>query len=436
MSATATAPRRRSVPDAHSLPRLLAGARAGRGPAPLDDHVARYGVLPRALDAREAARLIELVEASGLRGRGGAGFPTGRKLRAVAEGGRRAVVVANGTEGEPASAKDKVLLRRVPHLVLDGAALAAATVGATEAFVAVGEGAERERLAIEDAVAERERRRLDGVTFHVVPVPDRFVAGEETALVNFLNGGPAKPTFTPPRPFERGVGGLPTLVQNVETLAHLALVARYGPAWFRGLGTEEQPGSALVTLDGAVARPGVYEIPIGLPLRELVDRAGGLSSQISAFLIGGYFGAWVEAWSAFDLTLSNAGLAPAGASLGAGTIIALPTTACGVVETARLARYLAGESARQCGPCVHGLDAIATAVEHLAARKRRRGRDGDDLPRWTAQIKGRGACRHPDGAARLVESALTVFADELALHAQGRCSGNGRPLLPLPEARR
>ncbi len=436
MSATAVAPRRRSVPDPHELPRLLAGAGVGQGPVPLEEHVERHGVLPKEISRREAARLIDLVEASGLRGRGGAGFPTGRKLRAVAERGHRAVVVANGSEGEPASAKDKVLLRRVPHLVLDGAALASATVGAAEAFIVVGEGAERERLAIEDAVAERERRRLDGVAFRVVTVPDRFVAGEETALVNFLNGGPAKPTFTPPRPFERGVGGLPTLVQNVETLAHLALVARYGPAWFRGLGTEDQPGTALVTLDGAVGRPGVYEIPVGLPLRDLVERAGGVSAPISAFLVGGYFGAWIGVQNAVDLTLSNTGLAAAGASLGAGTIIALPTGTCGVVETARVARYLAGESARQCGPCLHGLDAIATAVEHLAARKKQRRGGSEDLPRWTAQVKGRGACRHPDGAARLVESALTVFADELARHARGTCTGDGRPLLRLPEARR
>jgi NADH:ubiquinone oxidoreductase subunit F (NADH-binding) len=436
VSATAAVARKRSVPDAGESPRLLAGVRAGRGPVSLAEHVDRYGVLPRALNRREAVRLIDLVDASGLRGRGGAGFPTGRKLRAVAESGRRAVVVANGSEGEPASAKDKVLLRRVPHLVLDGTALAAATVGAAEAFVMVGEGAEPERLALEDAVAEREHRRLDGIAFRVVPVPDRFVAGEETALVNFLNGGPAKPTFTPPRPFERGVAGLPTLVQNVETLANLALVARYGPAWFRGLGTEEQPGTALVTLDGAVGRPGVYEVPIGLPLRELVDRGGGLSSPISALLVGGYFGVWIAAQDAFDLTLSDAGLAPTGASLGAGTIIALPTTACGVVETARVARYLADESAGQCGPCVHGLDAIATAVEHLAAHKKRRGSRSEDLSRWTRQIKGRGACRHPDGAARLVESTLVVFADELARHAHGTCTGDGRPLLRLPSGRR
>ena len=305
-------------------------------------------------------------------------------------------------------------------------------VGASEAFIAVGEGAEQERVALEEALAEREQRGLDDMTFRIVPVPDRFVAGEETALVNFVNGGPAKPTFTPPRPFERGVRGLPTLVQNVETLANLALVARYGSAWFRELGTEQQPGTALITLDGAVARPGVYEIPIGLPLRDLIDRAGGSAAPISAFLVGGYFGVWVAAEAALALTLSDAGLAPAGASLGAGTILALPAGTCGALETARVTRYLADESAGQCGPCVHGLDAMASALERLAERKkRRRGDDKERLRLWTRQIAGRGACRHPDGATRLAASALTVFADEFARHDRGACTGDRRPFLRL-----
>jgi NADH:ubiquinone oxidoreductase subunit F (NADH-binding) len=431
MSAAVAVAGREPGAEAPALPRLLATAHESRGPVSLEDHVRRYGVLPRRLSERQASRLIEVVDASGLRGRGGAGFPTGRKLRAVAERGR-SVVVANGSEGEPASAKDKVLLRCVPHLVLDGTALAAAAVGADEVFVAVAEGAEQERRALEHAVAEREYRRLDHVAVQIVAVPDRFVAGEETALVNFLDGGPPKPTFTPPRPFERGVGGRATLVQNVETLANLALIVRYGSRWFRAVGTAGEPGTALVTLGGAVGRPGVYEVALGSPLQELIDRAGGPTTQISAFLVGGYFGVWIAAHDALQLTLSDASLAAAGASLGAGAIVALPAKSCGVVETARVARYLAAESAGQCGPCVHGLDAIATAVEHVAGRHRRANKDRERLSRWTAQIRGRGACRHPDGAARLVESALAVFGEELARHTRGACTGDGRPALRLP----
>jgi NADH:ubiquinone oxidoreductase subunit F (NADH-binding) len=379
--------------------------------------------------------LIDLVADSGLRGRGGAGFPTAVKLRAVAGRRGRAVVVANGCEGEPASAKDRVLLRTVPHLVLDGVALAAAAVGADETIVAVAETAARELDALDVAVAERLHANLDAVPLRVVVVPEGFVSGEETALVNVLNGGPPKPTFTPPRPFERGVANRPTLVQNVETLAHLALVGRYGPAWFRALGSDDEPGTALVTLDGAVRRPAVYEIPVGLPVRELVERAGGATAPLGAFLVGGYFGTWIEARHALSLDLSTASLRTAGASLGAGTVVALPESSCGVAETARVLRYLAGESAGQCGPCLYGLDALATSFESLARRGRRVGAERERIRRWLVQIDGRGACGHPDGAVRLARSALDVFADECDRHARGRCSGGGPAVLRLGDAR-
>lgn len=422
------------APSPLALPRLLAGAHRGR-PVALAEHLHRYGELALRPRRGAAAELIELVEASGLQGRGGAAFPAGRKLRAVAADRRRPVVLCNGAEGEPVSGKDQALLAYVPHLVLDGAAVAAAAVGAREAIVAVGAGAGGAIAAVRAAIAERDRRRLDGVSFRLVSVPDRFVAGEETALVNRLNGGPALPTFTPPRPFERGVGGAPTLVQNVETLAHLALIARFGPDWFRALGTSEEPGSALVTLGGAVRQPGIYEIPLGLPLADLLTWAGGPAAEISAFLVGGYFGAWISAVEARTLALLDADLHTLGASLGARAIFALPETACGIVETARVARYLAQESAGQCGPCVNGLAAIATALEQLAFGMRGKRSPDARLERWLEQVSGRGACRHPDGVARLVESALRVFTAERERHTHGSCSGAGRPLLPVKNGR-
>jgi len=375
--------------------------------------------------------LIDLVAASGLRGRGGAGFPTAQKLEAVAAGRGRPVVVANGTEGEPASDKDKALLRWVPHLVLDGVSLAGAAVGATDAIVVIAEGSRNERAVVEQALAERDARALDrDVRISLATAPDRFVAGEETALINFLNGGRAKPLFVPPRPFERGVGGAPTLVQNVETLAHLALIARYGAEWFRELGSDEEPGSALVTLSGGVRKPGVYEVGLGAAFRDIVIGAGGLSEPATAVLVGGYFGGWIEARSALDLSLLDAELAPHRIGLGARAVAVLPQGACGVVETARVARYLANESAGQCGPCVNGLDAIATALERIAAG--RPDRSPEQILRWTSQVLGRGACKHPDGAAHFVESGLRVFAREFELHAHGRqCSGDGRTVLPV-----
>ena len=404
-------------PPATGLPRLLAGLRPD-GPMMLEAHFDRYGPLP------PAGNTLELVEASGLTGRGGAAFPTARKLRAVADAGRGAVVVANGVEGEPVSHKDKLLLRLAPHLVVDGTVLAAGAVGAREAIVAVGAGARREIASLRAALAERSRRS-DRVKLSLVTVPDGFVPGEETALVSWLNGKAPKPTFTPPRPFERGVGGAPTLVQNVETLANVALIARYGPGWFRALGTADEPGSVLVTLGGAVARRGIYEIALGSPLSELEKRAGGLSEPVSAVLVGGYFGAWVPADEALRARVLASQLGP----LGARAVFALPVSACGVRETARVARYLARASAGQCGPCIHGLAAIAAALERLAAGA---GTDRARLVRWLGQVAGRGACRHPDGAVRLVESALRVFAEEFERHARGRCTGDRREWLPVP----
>ena len=253
------------------------------------------------------------MERSGLTGRGGAAFPTARKLAAVAA--RRApVVVANGTEGEPASAKDKVLLARSPHLVLDGAVLAAAITGASRAVIVVHASV---REIIDEAAAERRRAGIDQVPVHVVTGADRFVGGEASAVVHWIEKGVPAPTRTPPRLSERGLGGKPTLVQNVETLAHLALIARYGASWFRGVGTAAEPGSMLVTVLGAVNEPCVHEIAIGTPVGEVLSLAGGASAPLDALLLGGYFGSWADADAAAPLPFSAAGLAPLGAGISA-----------------------------------------------------------------------------------------------------------------------
>jgi NADH:ubiquinone oxidoreductase subunit F (NADH-binding) len=425
VSAVAHLPRQPS-----GLPRLLAALHPERA-VPFDEHVARCGPLP----AARGGDLIAAIEASGLRGRGGAGFPTGRKLRSVVAQRRRPVVVANATEGEPVSGKDAVLLHYAPHLVLDGAVAVAGALGAREAIVAVSESATAERDTLAHAIEARARRGANGrISLRLTAAPGGFVVGEETALVDHLNGGPGKPTFKPPLPFERGIGGAPTLVQNAETLAHIALIARFGPDWFREVGTHEEPGSALLTLSGAVRRPGVYEVALGTPLRELLADAGGVTEIPRAFLLGGYFGTWVPADRAGSLELSEAGLRGVGASLGAGGVVVLPMSACGVADSARVARYLADQSAGQCGPCVYGLAAIADALEQLARCERTDVRPR--VARWLEQVKGRGACRHPDGAARFVASALEVFADEVEHHVRHRrCNGRPEHLLPVPGSR-
>ena len=415
------------VVRAGRLPRLLP-QRPGGGPASWAEHLARHGAPPSAgWDERRRDELIAEVGRSGLTGRGGAGFPTARKLRAVAAGRDVPVVIANGTEGEPASAKDKVLLAREPHLVLDGAVLAAHLVGARQAFVVVHEAV---REIVDAAAAERRRARCDRIRLKIRTGADRFVGGEASALVNWVGNGVPLPTATPPRVSEQGLDGFPTLVQNVETLAHLALIGRYGAEWFRSLGTPEEPGSMLVTLAGAVHRPGVYDAEIGQPVQQVLALAGGAAAPLGGLLIGGYFGTWADPDTAGLLPFSAAGLAAVGASPGAGLVAALPADSCGLAETARVARYLADESAGQCGPCVFGLDAIAGALEDLAAGRSFRP---DLLRRWTAQVDGRGACHHPDGAVRMIRSALRVFGAEIDRHARGWCAGR-RPagVLPVP----
>ncbi|HEY2687521.1 MAG TPA: NADH-ubiquinone oxidoreductase-F iron-sulfur binding region domain-containing protein [Streptosporangiaceae bacterium] len=417
------------------MPRLIASATQDR-PAGLGEHERMHGPAPlrgRPRGRSAAKSLIDLVERSGLTGRGGAGFPTARKLRSVASRSGPAVVIANGAEGEPASVKDRLLLTRAPHLILDGIALAAYAVGANEAYLCVHAQEVDVLATLEDAVAERAEAHLDAVPVQVTGIPGRYVSSEQSALVQYLNGGPGKPTFSPPRPHERGVNGRPTLVNNVETLAHLALIARYGDNWFRSVGLASAPGSTLVTVDGAVARPGVYEIAMGTPVGQVMLQAGGPSEPLQALLVGGYFGTWLPAETAWPVPMTHAGLKAAGGAMGAGIIVALPATSCALAETARVVSYLAEETAAQCGPCMFGLPALADALIDLAYEGGR-GRAIDQIATLIPLIERRGACRHPDGATQLVVSALTAFAADARRHdRQGPCQGVRRaPLLPVP----
>lgn len=399
-------------------------------------HDERYGAVRLWGEA-----LVAEVERSGLTGRGGGAFPAGRKLRSVAEraGRRGSVLIANGMESEPASAKDASLLARAPHLVLDGIALAAGAVMAEQAYLCVSRPEQADSLSA--AVAERAGR--DPLPVAVTVVPDRYVASEESALVHYLNGGPAVPLFVPPRPFERGVRGRPTLVSNVETLANVALISRYGANWFRSAGAPGAPGTALVTVSGAVRRPGVYEIALGTPLRDVLALAGGAGGPggaggagVQAVLAGGYFGSWLAGGPALDVPASAPGLQAAGASFGAGILLVLPAGGCGLAETARVVRYLAGQSAGQCGPCLYGLPEIAAGMEQVAfgggGATRRALRELREL---FGLVEGRGACHLPDGVARLAASALRVFAEDVRRHEREPCAGTrGRPAFRVPGA--
>ncbi len=401
-----------SVTPPGGAARLLAGPPPAAGAESFHDHRLRLGPLPPA-----APGLIGTLERSGLLGRGGAAFPAARKWAAVTgAAGADGRVLVNGAEGEPLSAKDRTLMAARPHLVLDGALLAAGAIGAREIVLYVGENHHDARRALQRALVERGRTR---VSARLVSAPDAFVAGEETAAVHYINDGDARPTSKPPRPFERGIGGRPTLVHNVETLAQVALIARFGDAWHRLAGRGPTRGTTLVT----VARDGrstVSEIELGARLGEFVASGGAAPNTASAVLLGGYHGTWLRREDAWALPLDPVALRAASATLGSGVIGLLPQGACGVSSSARIVDYLAAQSAAQCGPCVFGLRAIADAMLALAGF---RGHP-DDLARvrrWSVLLTGRGACRHPDGAAVMLGSALVAFAEDFDAHARRRC---------------
>lgn len=363
--------------------------------------------------------LLGDVDAAGILGRGGAGFPLAVKVRAVRDHGRAAggaVVVANGEEGEPASIKDRWLLRHRPHLILDGLRLAAALTGADRTYVYVSDP--DSASSVRSALNELGPDALGSITVEVWAVEAGYVAGEETAAVRAINGGPAKPTDKPPRPFEEGVGGLPTLVSNVETLANLAYLQQHGPADFRSLGTSQSPGSFLVTLTGAGRAPGLYEVPHGLPFTELLALHGVSSELVRGVLIGGYFAGLLDR-SVLDVRLDHETLRALGSGLGNGAIAVL-TDDCPVAVAAAVLAYFDRENAGQCGSCFNGTAAMAAVGAAL--------RDGiatdEDvarLRRWSVVLRGRGACGTLDAATNIAATLLDKFPEPVQRHLGDGC---------------
>jgi NADH:ubiquinone oxidoreductase subunit F (NADH-binding) len=391
---------------------LLAGPDPGLGMESAASHVGRLGPLPRA-----DARLIDVLDRSELRGRGGASFPVASKWRSIA-GSRRgaAVILANGAEGELLSGKDRLLMQSRPHLVIDGAFLAAAALRARDIVFYIGENHGAAGNAMKRALAERSDAPAPA---RVVAAPARYVAGEESAAVHCVNDSIALPETTPPRPYERGVGGHPTLVQNVETLAHVGLIARYGDAWFRGSGHDGAGGTTMVSVSAGASWGRVLEVSRSTAVGDAVAGAGRSTDSVGAVLLGGFFGGWVSAGHAWRLPLDSVGLRATGRSLGCGVIGLLGADECGVRVTAEIAAFLGEQSAQQCGPCVFGLRAIAQALQRVADC-RSQPHDLARLRTWATEMRGRGACRHPDGAAGFVLSALDAFESEFARHTQQR----------------
>lgn len=394
----------------------------------LDRHRAVHGRLPKL----SLSELVALADTADLRGRGGAAFPFARKLRAVAsaagkargeleDNGRSApgdgpVIVVNVAEGEAGSLKDKVLLSRAPHLVLDGAVLAARALRASEIVIALVPGGEAER-SIRAALAERELRA------RVVGLVERFISGESGAVIRRINGEEPIPPGRKVRASEQGVDGYPTLLSNTETWAQLAVLALLGSDLYAGVGTPREPGTVMMTVGGST----VVEVPTGTPLRNVLQQCDQDAGQ--GVLMGGYHGAWLSAAAAETALVSRAGFTAVGATLGAGIVLPLTHGTCPLGETIRIATYMAGQSAGQCGPCRLGLPDVVRALNEL-----RDGAGGPDGVRRACAIgRGRGACSHPDGTARFVLSALEAFPADINAHmSAGGCGQPTFGVLPLP----
>ncbi|HUY57821.1 MAG TPA: NADH-ubiquinone oxidoreductase-F iron-sulfur binding region domain-containing protein [Candidatus Micrarchaeaceae archaeon] len=408
---------------------LLAGPPPAEGAEDLDSHMQRLGTLAPALGNLDA--FLQAVVDSGLQGRGGAGFPVAAKMAAIAAIGRQPLLVVNGSESEPASRKDWTLLCLRPHLVLDGAALGAAAVGADTAVLQLHRGSVGPAAALRRALEQRRVAGLADPAFQIRFGPNRYVAGESSAVRAFLAGSAAKPS---PGGGHAAGRGQPVLVQNVESVALLGLIGRHGPDWFRQLGTLTSPGPSLVTLVGAVGWPGrVVEVARPVPLSQLLSQWAGITRAPQAVLFGGYAGSWADGRQAWDLDISRDALAGAGLTFGCGMVGVLPWDACGLAETARILEYLAGESSGQCGPCMFGLPGLARAMTGLARGSASAG-DLRRLARMSTELTGRGGCHHPDGAVALLEHALTVFSDDVSHHLRrGRCDRAQRtPVFPIP----
>lgn len=376
-------------------------------------HLAAYGSVPQV----PPQELVQEVLDSGLRGRGGGWFPTGQKMQTVRRNAdthrRGAAVICNAMEGEPASTGDQWLAQYQPHLILDGAELAGHAVGAEHVFVAAHEGGQMIAW-LRQAWEQRPHS-----TVRIVAVPARYVASEESALARFISGGPALPVYGQ-RPYAHGVHGRPTLVNNAETLSHVALIARHGATWFREEGVPDAPGTALVSVGGSVVRPAVIEIPLGAAVAELIAAAGGVSGDISGVRTGGYGGTWAPP-SILEQTWEPDALRSQGIAVGSGILWPLSADRCGLVESAQTFDYIAGESAGQCGVCTFGLAATAedmSALARCALDQEGAGRLHDRL----ASIPRRGGCALPDGVVRMAQTALTVFDEEVQAHLAGRCT--------------
>ncbi len=371
--------------------------------------------------------LIASVERSGLRGRGGAGFPAGRKWRAVANADRgQRYLVANGFGADPGAHAERLLLERDPHGVLEGLALAAYAVGATEATIVVRAGSGSAAARLRAALAAAEEKGYLGsavlgtsirLSVTVRELAGSFVTGEETVLLRALEDRRAQPDQRPPYPATKGLWGRPTLVQNVQTLAAVPWIVTHGAEAFAATGTPDAPGTILLSLSGALGRPGIVEAPMGTTLRDLLDLAGGATGTLKALLVGGPTGGFLPAAS-LDLPLGYGTLTEAGALVGSGSILAVGSETSIVELATLLTRYLSDESCGKSIPCRIGLRRLAELGDGLCTGLCR-PTDEALIRSLSADVRDAALCGLEAGAPNPLLSGMRYFADEFAAASAG-----------------
>ncbi len=378
-----------------------------------------------------ADEIINEIKKSVLRGRGGAGFPTGLKWSFMPRNAPgQKYIVCNSDEGEPGTFKDRDILRYNPHALIEGMAIAGYTIGATVGYNYIrGEFFEPiERF--EAALAEARDAGLigknilgSGIDFELFTHrgAGAYICGEETALLESIEGKKGQPRFKPPFPASYGLFGRPTTINNTETLASIPAIMRHGGQWFLEIGKPNNGGSKIFSVSGHVNRPGNYEVPLGIPFAELLEMAGGIwqGRKLKAVIPGGSSVPVVRGEVMMDLTMDYDALSKAGSMLGAGSVIIMDDSTCMVRALERISHFYYEESCGQCTPCREGTGWLARVL-HRIEHGEGRPEDLDVLVDMAKKIEGRTICALGDAAAMPVVSFIKNFRDEFEHHIRYR----------------
>ncbi len=403
------------VPDGH----LISAYEAGGG----------YRALAKALREHTPDEIIELVKNSNLRGRGGAGFPTGMKWSFVPkQANRPKYLCCNADEGEPGTFKDRIIMERDPHQLIEGMAISAYAIGAETAYVYVRGEYVLAIRRLEQAIAEAHAKgylgtRILGADFnftvHVHCGAGAYICGEETAMLDSLEGKRAQPRLKPPFPAVAGLYASPTVINNVETLVCVPHIVSRGADWFRGIGPDKSPGPKLYCVSGQVRRPGLYELPMGIPLRELVDEhaGGALQGRTVKAVIPGGVSASVIPESGLDVRMDFDSLAAVGSMLGSAGVIVIDDTTCMVKVATRIVEFFHHESCGKCTPCREGLNWVFKVLRRVEAGQGAPD-DIEQLQGLCKGIFGNTFCALGDGAAMGLRAALAHFEHEFTAHIE------------------